>query len=42
MSPIFHVNALLEVPVVFVLAVSAALGGLMAGFFFAYSVSVVL
>lgn len=42
MVPILQVNALLEVPVVVVLAGSAVLGGLMAGFFFAYSVSVVL
>ncbi|KAB1186532.1 MULTISPECIES: DUF1772 domain-containing protein [Haloferax] len=42
MVPILQVSTLLDVPVVFVLAVSAVLGGLMAGFFFAYSVSVVL
>ncbi|MFC7768598.1 MULTISPECIES: DUF1772 domain-containing protein [Salinirubellus] len=35
-------NVLLEMPVVFLLALSAVLGGLMAGFFFAYSASVVL
>jgi uncharacterized membrane protein len=37
-----QMNALLEMPVVFLLALSAVLGGLMAGFFFAYSASVVL
>jgi uncharacterized membrane protein len=37
-----QVSALIDVPVIFVLAVSAVLGGLLAGFFFAYSVSVVL
>jgi len=37
-----QVNAFAETPVVVLLAVSAVLGGLMAGFFFAYSASVVL
>ena len=37
-----QMNVLLEMPVVFLLALSAVLGGLMAGFFFAYSASVVL
>jgi uncharacterized membrane protein len=36
------VSTLLEVPIVFVLAASAVLGGLMAGFFLTYSGSVVL
>ena len=40
--PILQVNAFAETPVVVLLAVSAVLGGLMAGFFFAYSASVVL
>lgn len=35
-------NAHLEMLVVFVLAISVVLGGLMAGFFFAYLVSMVL
>jgi uncharacterized membrane protein len=40
--PILQVNAFVGTPVVVLLAVSAVLGGLMAGFFFAYSASVVL
>lgn len=35
-------NALLEMPVVFVLAISVVPSGLVAGFFFEYSVSVML
>ena len=42
MFPILQANALFEVPVVFVLTVSAVFGGFMVGFFFAYSASVVL
>jgi uncharacterized membrane protein len=37
-----QLNALAGMPVVLLLALSAVLGGIMAGFFFAYSVSVVL
>uniref|UniRef100_UPI00356A053B hypothetical protein n=1 Tax=Salinigranum sp. TaxID=1966351 RepID=UPI00356A053B len=42
MFALLQTSSLFGVPFVFLLAVSAVLGGLMAGFFFAYSVSVVL